>query len=521
MAKILVISDKNDDLIKISTLVSDLIPDCLVITAQSGLQGIEKAKTESPSTILLDIEMPEIDGYEVCKRLKSGEKTKHIPIIMLMEIKSDPKSRVKGLESGADTLLKKPIDEVELITQINMALRISKAEKEKAEIKYKLQQARKMEAIGTLTGGIVHEFNNILFPIIGYAEMSKYDVSENSKVRNNLEKILKAADRAKNLIQQILAFSQQDDQERKPLKVQYIIKATLKLLRASFPATIEIRQNIDNACGSVMADPSEIQQVIMNLANNAYHSMKEKSGVLEVTLSEVDIDSGDLSSKIDLDPGSYLQLTVSDTGCGAEHEDMEHISDSHFTIHGQGEEAGMGLIETYGIIQNCQGNISVHSDPDKGTTVRVYLPLIDTKSDEIQEITAEQDIPTGNESVLLVDDEEDVVEMMHSMLERLGYQVFSINSSIGALDTFRQKPEKFDLVITDQTMPEMTGMELAKELILIRSDIPIILCTGYSEVITEDNAKSLGVKEYVMKPVRVTEVAMKIRKVLDRNRRKT
>ena len=243
--------------------------------------------------------------------------------------------------------------------------------------------------------------------------------------------------------------------------------------------------------------------------------------MLEVTLLEVDIDSGDLSSKTDLDPGSYLQLTVSDTGCGTEHEDMEHISDSHFTIHGQGEEAGMGLIETYGIIQNCQGNISVHSDPDKGTTVRVYLPLIDTKPDEIQEISAEQDIPTGNESVLLVDDEEDVVEMMHSMLERLGYQVFSINSSIGALDTFRQKPEKFDLVITDQTMPEMTGMELAKELILIRPDIPIILCTGYSEMITEDNAKSLGVKEYVMKPVRVTEVAVKIRKVLDRNRRKT
>ncbi|MBW2620978.1 MAG: response regulator, partial [Deltaproteobacteria bacterium] len=206
MTKILVISNKEEDLTTISALLNDLVSDCLVITAQSGQKGIEKAKTEPPSTILLDIEIPEEEGYEVCNRLKSDKKTKHIPIIMITEVKSDSISRLKGLEAGADTFLNKPFDEVELTAQINMALRIDKTEKEKILLNEMLQKTRKMEAIGTLVGGIVHEFNNILFPIIGYAEMSMYDVSEDSRVKNNLKKILKAAGRAKRLVQQILDY---------------------------------------------------------------------------------------------------------------------------------------------------------------------------------------------------------------------------------------------------------------------------------------------------------------------------
>lgn len=497
MTKILVISNKEEDLTTISALLNDLVSNCLVITAQSGLEGIEKAKTEPPSTILLDIEMPEVDGYDICNRLKSDEKTKHIPIIMITEVKSDSISRVKGLEAGADTFLNKPFDEVELTAQINMALRIDKTEKEKILINDALQKARKMEAIGTLAGGIAHEFNNILFPIIGYAEMSMYDVSEGSKVKNNLKKILKAAGRAKLLVQQILDYRRQDDQKKKPLKVQYIIKEILKLTRASFPSTIEIRQNIDNACGAVLASSSEIQQLIIDLCTNAHQAMKEKGGVLEVALSEVDIDSDGLSSKTDLEQGSYLQLTVSHTG--------------------HGEVTAIDLTDACGILKSCQGNISVGSDPKKGTTVRVYLPLIDTRPDETPAISTEQDIPTGNESVLLVDDEEDVVEMMHLMLEKLGYQVISRKSSIEALDTFRKQPKKFDLVITDQTMPEMTGLELVRQLILIRPDIPVIISTGYSQTIEENNAKALGIRAYVMKPVRVREIAVKIRKVLDQN----
>jgi response regulator RpfG family c-di-GMP phosphodiesterase len=215
MTKILLISDKENDLIALSTLLNNLVSDCQVITAQSGLQGIEKAKNESPGTILLDVEIPGMDGYKVCNMLKSDEKTQHIPIIMITEVKSDSISRVKGLEAGADTFLKKPFDEVELTTQINITLRIDEAEKEKVKLKEKLQQARKMEEIGTLAAGVAHELNNVLFPIIGYSEMSMYNLPEDSGIRDNLKKILKAADRAKYLVQQISDYNHQDDQNRK------------------------------------------------------------------------------------------------------------------------------------------------------------------------------------------------------------------------------------------------------------------------------------------------------------------
>jgi CheY-like chemotaxis protein len=515
MTNILLISNKEDDLTFISTLLHDFVSDCLVITAQSGLQGIEKAKNESPDVILLDIEVPEMDGYEVCNRLKSEEKTKHIPIIMITEVKSDSIRREERIEAGVDSFLKKPFDEVEFTALINMALRIHDAEKETVKLKNQLQQARKMQAMGTLAGGIAHEFNNMLFPIIGYAEMSMYDLPEHNRVKNNLKKILKAANRAKDLVQQILDYSRQDDQERKPLKVQYIIKETLKLVRAWFPATIEIRQNIDNACGPVIASPSEIQQLIMDLCTHAHHAMKEKGGVLEVILSEVDIDSLESPSKTDLKKGAYLQLTVSHTDHGIEHNDMEQILDSHVSLHAQGKETETGLYGANEIFQIYQGTISIDSDPGKGTTVRVYLPLTDTRSDEIPATSVEQHFPMGHESVLLIDDEEDVLEMMHSMIEKLGYQVISRNSSIEALDTFRNHPRQFDLVITDQTMPEMTGLELVKQLIRIRPDIPVILCTGYMEMIAEDNAGSLGIGSYVMKPVRISDISVKIRKLLD------
>ena len=515
MTNILLISNKEDDLIFISGLLNRFVSDCPVITAQSGRQGLEKAKNESPGVILLEREVPEIDGYEVCNRLKSDENTIHIPIIMITEVKSDSISREQRIDAGVDGFLKKPFDEVELTALINMALRIHDSEKETVKLKNQLQKARKMQAMGTLAGGIAHEFNNMLFPIIGYAEMSMYDLPEHNTIKNNLKKILKAANRAKDLVQQILDYSRQDDQERKPLKVQYIIKETLKLARAWFPSTVEIRQNIDNACGPVIASPSEIQQLIMDLCTRAHHAMKEKGGVLEITLSEVDVASHGSPSKTDLKKGAYLQLTVNYTNHGIEDNDMEQRLDSHVSLHAQGKETGSGLYGIDEIFQIYQGTTSIDSDPGKGTTVRVYLPLSHTGSNELPAIPEEQPFPMGHESVLLIDDEEDVLEMMHAMIEKLGYQVISRNNSIEALDTFRDHPRKFDLVITDQTMPEMTGLELVEQLIRIRPDIPVILCTGYMEMTGEDNAGSPGIGAYVMKPVRISDISVKIRKLLD------
>jgi signal transduction histidine kinase/ActR/RegA family two-component response regulator len=516
MKKILVICNKNDDLNTMSAFLEDLIPDCLVIPVQSGIVGIESIKAESPEMVLLDLEIGEIDPYEVCRTLKTEENTKHIPILLMTDIQSDPKSYVKGLEAGAEGFIGKPIDKAGLAVQVNMVLRISALEKEKAELKKQLQQAQKMESIGTLAGGIAHEFNNVLFPIIGYTEMCMYDVPEDSKTRKNLASVLKAADRAKDLIQQIQNFSTKGGQKRKPLKIQYIIKETLKLLRASLPATIDIRHDIDSTCKPVAADPSEIQQVLMNLCTNAYQVMEEKGGELEVTLQEVDLAPGDLPSKIDLSPGCYLKLTVKDTGPGLDQTEVKHIFDPQYRTSDRNVGAGMGLNIVHEIIRSYKGMTCIFSDPDRGTTIDVYLPLMDTQSESISEISAETHIPIGTETILLIDDEEDVLEMMHLMLERLGYQVISTLNSVKALEIFQKAFKTFDLVITDQTMPKMTGIELIRELRLIQSDIPIILCTGFNEKITEDNTRHLEIGALIGKPVRIAEIAGIIREVLDR-----
>lgn len=517
MKKILVIGTKEDGYENISTLLKELIPGCSVIGIPSASEGIEKTKTLSPDIVFLDTESAEMDGHEACNRLKSDPGSRHIPTIMMIDNPKNPDHYHMGLKAGADAFLDKPVEKAQLNFQIKRISRINTLEDEISKLRRRLQLAQKMEAIGTLAGGIVHEFNNILFPIIGYTEMSMYDLPEDSKTRKNLASVLKAADRAKDLVQQILNFSRKEGQERKSLKIQYIIKETLKLLKASLPSTIEIRQDIDNACGPIKADPSEIQQVLMNLCTNAYQAMEQKGGVLEVTLSEVDVNAMDLSSDMAPPPGSYLQLTVKDTGCGIEDTEIKHIFNSHCHIDDPDESIGTGLGIVYEIVRSYQGNITVDSQPNQWTMIKVYLPLHHTPSEKMSSVSAQEDIPSGNGSILLVDDEEYVVEMMHQMLERLGYQVISKISSIEALEVFRREPEKFDLVVTDQTMPRMTGMELIKELILIRPDVPIILCTGFNEKITEEDARHLGIDALISKPVRVGEIAEKIRKVMDIN----
>jgi len=399
---------------------------------------------------------------------------------------------------------------------------IIRDESERRHLESQLQQAQKMEAVGTLAGGIAHDFNNILAAIIGFTEIASLQITEDDKAKESLKEVLKAGYRARDLVNQILAFSRQSEQELKPVQASFIVKEALELLRASLPTTIDIRRNIKIPVGQdiVNADPTQIHQVLMNLCTNAAHAMREEGGVLEVNLRNVDFGLGvgdfkdeESRSKTRLSPGPYLRLTVSDTGSGMAPDVKERIFDPYFTNKEKGEGTGMGLSVVYGIVKDHGGAITVFSEPGKGTTFHVYLPLIE-KAVEPKKETVES-LPTGHERILFIDDERTLVNLGKQTLERLGYEVVTKTSSLEALELFRTKPAQFDLVITDMTMPQMTGDKLAKEMMAIRPDIPIILCTGFSERITEEKAKGMGIREFVMKPFVMTELAKLIRKVLD------
>ena len=384
---------------------------------------------------------------------------------------------------------------------------------DKIDLETQLRQAQKMEAIGTLAGGIAHDFNNILGVIMGRAELSQLDVPTTSPAYQHIIEVVKAGNRAKDLVQQILAFSRQAKQERRLIQPGIIIKEALKMLRSSLPSTIEIRQNIDAESGVILADPTQLHQILMNLCTNAYHAMEKTGGVLTVSLVAIEFDPSGTDQNTELAPGKYLQLMVSDTGYGIERHIMERIFDPYFTTKKPGEGTGLGLAVVHGIVKGHGGSILVESEIGKGTTFQVLLPKIEDaeKTTQIEDYIP---IPLGNERILFVDDEKDLADTARIMLERLGYQVTVRTSSTEALELFRTKPGAFDLVITDLTMPVMTGADLAKELMRIRPDIPILLCTGFSELISAEKARHMGIKQLVMKPVVMRDMAEIIRKVL-------
>jgi PAS domain S-box-containing protein len=383
------------------------------------------------------------------------------------------------------------------------------------KLEARLRQAQKMESIGTLAGGIAHDFNNILGAIMGYTEMALIDHKENNRLRRYLEQVFKGGERARDLVKQILAFSRQSDQNPRPLRVIPIVKEVLKLLRASLPSTITIHQDIQSDMDTVFADPIQIHQIMMNLCTNAAHAMRETKGELKVSLATMEIRTGDtLIMHNDLSPGMYIELTVSDTGYGIDPMIMEKIFDPFFTTKGPGEGTGLGLSVVYGIIKSYGGTITVESEMGKGTEFHVYLPLLMETMDEGGIETAEY-IRGGNESILFVDDEEVLVQLGKEMLAGFGYEVVERTSSLEALKLFQSRPDRFDLVITDMTMPNMTGTELAKEIMSIRPGIPVILCTGFSETISPEKAKAIGLREFIIKPLLKNQLAAVIRRVLD------
>jgi PAS domain S-box-containing protein len=386
---------------------------------------------------------------------------------------------------------------------------------QEAKLEKQLRQAQKMEAIGTLAGGIAHDFNNILTAILGYAEIARFDAPPEGRMRRSLDQVLQAANRARDLVAQILSFSRQSEQEKKPIELVLIVKEVLKLLRASLPTTIEIRSDLDAPLngGVILGDPTQIHQVLMNLGTNAADAMREHGGVIDVSLDEVEIDEHTAAFSPDLNQGPYLRLTVSDTGHGMDRSVLERIFDPFFTTKGQGRGTGLGLAVVHGIVKSHGGAIRVYSEVGQGTTFRLFLPGI--RGQAAPQSIALAELPTGNERILFVDDEKSLAELGEQILEHLGYRVTARSNSIEALETFRAQPDEFDLVITDQTMPNLTGMELAREILLIRPAVPIILCTGFSELITREGANAIGVRAVVMKPPVIGELAQAVRKLLD------
>ncbi|MCF8109160.1 MAG: PAS domain S-box protein [Desulfohalobiaceae bacterium] len=383
---------------------------------------------------------------------------------------------------------------------------------EERQTEERLRQAQKMEAIGTLAGGIAHDFNNILYPLMGYTEMLKSDVPEDSPLQNHIDEILQASLRARDLVKQILSFSRQGEQELKPITLQPVIKEALKLLRSSIPTTIDIQDTIHPDCGPVLADPIQIHQIVMNLATNAYHAMEDSGGTLQVDLQEVRLASGQAPLPA-LPTGSYARLGVADTGIGIEKNALGKIFDPYYTTKKRGKGTGLGLSVVQGIIQSCSGDILVQSEPGAGTCVQVFLPVIEHEA-ETTSFEAQQGLQGGTESILLIDDETTIVKLLELMLQRLGYTLTTRSGSLEALETFKADPDAFDLVITDMTMPHMTGLQLAEALKAIRPDIPVILCTGFSEQINEEKSREFGIEGFVMKPIIKKDIAAVIRKVL-------
>ncbi len=419
---------------------------------------------------------------------------------------------------AAEDALKKVHDQLEQRVEERTAelrqayVRLMEQTEERRQLEQDLRQAQKIDALGTLTGGIAHDFNNILAAIIGFTDVARGRLPEGSRDKQHLDRVMEAAIRGRDLIKQMLTFSRKGGQEKRALRLASITRETMKLLRASIPSTVSIRVDVKNESGMILADLVQIQQVLLNLCTNAAHAMRDKGGILHVELSESMLDGSDGGPR-GAKPGPYVRLMVRDTGAGISPDIMDKIFDPFFTTKKPGEGTGLGLSVVHGIVKQHDGHLTVASEPGDGATFIVYFPKI-TES-PARRAASEKAAPTGGERVLFVDDEEMLAEMGQELLEELGYDVTVKTSSTEAFALFKAEPSRFDLVITDQTMPDLTGIDFATAILALRPGMPIIMCTGYSHLIDADKAEAAGVRAFALKPLTKQEIAKTIRKVLD------
>jgi signal transduction histidine kinase len=558
--KILSVDDKAENLYMLEALLRG--HGHQVDSASNGVDALHLADRNSYDLIVSDILMPRMDGFQLCRELKRNEKTRSIPFIFYTATYTDPKDASFGMSIGADRFLVKPvepdvfiqtIDEVfmvgsrtpapsihetddesiylkeynaRLITklekkmldleEVNRALEADIAERERAEaerakLERQLRQAQKMEAIGTLAGGIAHDFNNILSGIMGFADLAYQDAGDSAATKQHVAEILKASQRARELVRQILAFSRQQELSRQPARLHAVLNEALSLLRATIPKTIDIRTDLDTHAPTVLVDTTQFHQIVTNLVTNAWQAIGDRPGRVDVFLRSFTVDEDFARLTPDLRPGRYVRLSVADNGPGMSTGTLERIFEPFFTTKEPGSGTGLGLAVVHGIVKATDGAITVYSEPGHGTTFHLYFPAVDLDTSAPPSVPA--NIPRGQgERILFIDDERILTNLGERFLTRLGYEPVVETDPIAAIQRFTSG--NFKAVITDLTMPHLSGLDVGRRLLHMNPKLPIILSTGYSATLDRDRVRALGFRDLLIKPYNIETLAACLHKAL-------